>query len=231
MEAKPIFFVDMEGTLFRKSPVAVSGKVSPSAWGTIAKLLGEDAFQEAEEGKAKWNRGEFAGYVEWMEYAVRSYKTHQLRKDTFDKVLSTIEYHPGVFEVFQQIRAKYRTALISGGLKAQADRAQRDLKIDHAFSACELFWDADGFIDHWNLLPCDYEGKADFMQLIMKEHKAKAEDCVFIGDGFNDITLAKAVGTSIAFNGHPELQKATTHSVNQPEGQEDFRAILTHIPS
>lgn len=230
MEKKPVLFVDMEGTLFRKSPVAVSGRVAPSAWGTIAQLLGETAFQEAEEGKAKWNRGEFAGYVEWMEYAVASYQRHGLTRDVFNRVLTSTEYHPGVVETFRILREKYRTALISGGFKAQADRAQRDLKIDHSFAACELFWNTDGHVEHWNLLPCDYEGKVDFIHLIMKEHKIAPKDCIFIGDGFNDIPLAQTVGTSIAFNGHPDLQKACTHAVNQEDRKEDFRAVLENIP-
>ena len=110
-----------------------------------------------------------------------------------------------------------------------ADRAQKDLRIDHAFAACEYFWDGDGKLLHWNLLPCDYEGKADFMKLIMKEHGLKPEQCAFVGDGKNDVHLAKAVGLSIAFNAAEELQKVSTFSVNQPKGKEDFREILKYF--
>jgi phosphoserine phosphatase len=104
-----------------------------------------------------------------------------------------------------------------------------DLKIDHAFAACEYFWNESGKLLHWNLLPCDYEGKLDFMQLIIKEHGLTAGECAFVGDGRNDINFAKAVGLSIAFNAAAELQEASSHSINQESGKEDFRAILHYI--
>jgi len=228
---KPIIFYDMEGTLFRKSTIAVDGRVSPSAWNALHHTLGPVAEAEGREGMRRWNTGEFAGFVEWVDYAVEIFKRHKLTREMFERVLHSIEFNPGVLEVFDALRGKYRTALISGGLKAQADIAQKTLKINHAFAACELFWNDDGSLAHWNSLPCDYEGKVDFMGLIMKEHKVDPKDCYFVGDGINDVLLAQAVGTSIAFNGHPDLQKVATHQINQPEGQEDFRAVLEFMRS
>jgi len=119
-----------------------------------------------------------------------------------------------------------RLALISGGFKAQADRALLDLRINHAFAACELLWDERGNLVHWNLLPCDYEGKVDFMKLIMKEHGLAPDECAFVGDGKNDVALARVVGVSVAFNGAPELREVSTHSVEQARGKEDFSEIL-----
>ena len=84
-------------------------------------------------------------------------------------------------------------------------------------------------MEHWNLLPSDYEGKLDFMKLIMKEHGLKADECAFVGDGKNDIPLAQAVGISIAFNGPEELQNVCTHAVNQPQARENFRDVLKFL--
>jgi len=99
----------------------------------------------------------------------------------------------------------------------------------HSFAAGEYFWGEDGKIIGWNLLPCDYEGKKGFMKLITEEYGLKPEECAFVGDGRNDIPLAKAVGTSIAFNGAKELQAVCTYSINQEEGKEDFREVLKYI--
>lgn len=220
----------MEGTLFKKIYKNSKGNTAPSAWTLIAEYLGKEALKEENKTKDKWNNGEFAGYVEWMENTIKIHKKYGLNKIFFDNVISKIQYYPGVKETFKEFKkAGLRMALISGGFKAQADRAQKDLKIDHAFSACEYFWDEKGNLIHWNLLPSDYEGKLDFMNLIMKEHGLKKEECAFIGDGKNDIPFAKAVGLSIAFNAAPELQKVSTHSINQPEGKEDFREVLKYI--
>lgn len=222
-----LIFFDMEGTIFRKVIEIARGNTAPSAWTLISQHLGKDAAREEDTTKDKWNAGKYRSYVEWMEDTIRIHIKYGLTRSFFEKVMSLIEYHPGVKETFAELRKRgYRTALITGGFKAQADRAQRDLRIEHSFAACEYFWNAGGTIEHFNLLPCDYEGKHDFMKLIMKEHGLTPEECAFVGDGRNDIPLAKEVGVSIAFNGAPELQKVCTHSVNQPEGKEDFRGIL-----
>jgi len=225
-----LIFFDMEGTIFQKVIRMSRGNTAPSAWTLIAQHLGERALEEKEETKEKWTKGEYKGYVEWMEDTIRIHKKYGLTKQFFEKVINSIRYHRGARETFRELRRSgYRTALISGGFKAQADRAQRDLKIDHAFSACEYFWDKRGRLIHWNLLPCDYKGKVDFMKLIMNEHGLKPEECAFVGDGKNDVYLAREVGLSIAFNAAPELQKVATYSINQQEGEEDLRAILKYF--
>lgn len=218
----------MEGTIFKKHYKNSKGYTAPSAWTLIAEHLGAKALEEEEKTKDKWNNKEYAGYVEWMEDTIRIHKKYGLNKRTYNQIMKSVKYHNGVKEVFRiLIKNNIRTALISGGFKSQANRAQKDLKINHAFIACEYLWDEKGNLIHWNLLPADYEGKVDFMQLIMKEHGLKLKDCAFVGDGRNDIPFAQAVGTSIAFNGAKELQKVSTYSINQSEGKEDFRAILS----
>jgi len=225
-----LVFFDMEGTIFQKVVRDSIGNTAPSAWTLIAKKLGPKALAEEEATKAKWNSKGYAGYVEWMEDTIEIHQRYGLTQRFYEGVMAGVDYHPGVEDVFKQLGERnIRTALISGGFKSQANRAQIDLDIDHAFAACEYFWDENGKLVGWNLLPADYEGKVDFMKLIMKEHGLKSNECAFVGDGKNDVHFAKAVGTSIAFNGAKELQDASTYSVNQPEGKEDFRAILPHL--
>ncbi len=225
-----LVFFDMEGTIFRKVIKDSQGNTAPSAWTLLAQHLGPKALAEEEKTKERWNRGEYAGYVEWMEDTIKIHQKYGLDKAFFEKVMSGVEYHPGVKETFTKLKRRgIKTALISGGFKAQADRAVVDLKINHAFTACEYYWDKTGKLTWWNLLPSDYEGKIDFMKLIMKEHGLKSQECAFIGDGKNDISLAQAVGASIAFNAPKELQNVSTFSINQQESKEDFRAILPYL--
>lgn len=225
-----LVFFDMEGTIFKKAYKDSKGNTAPSFWTLLAEHLGPDALEEEEWTKEKWNNNEYSGYVEWMEDTIKIHQKYNLDKKFFDKVMDMIDYHDGVKDVFKELKKRgYKTAMICGGFKAQADRAQMDLKINHTFAACEYFWDEKGKLIHWNLLPCDYEGKLDFMHLIIKEHGLKKDECAFVGDGRNDIPFAKAVKLSIAFNGAPELQEVCAHSVNQPDGKEDFRAILKYL--
>ena len=225
-----LVFFDMEGTLFKKVIKFAKGNTAPSAWTLISEHLGEDALKEEDATKDKWNENKYSGYVEWMEDTISIHKKYGLNKNFFEKVMGAIDYHEGVRNVFNELNKRgYRTALISGGFKAGADRAQKDLKIDHAFSACEYFWDDKGELLHWNLLPCDYEGKVDFMKLIMREHGFSPEECAFVGDGRNDVFLAKEVGTSISFNGAEELERVSTYTIKQEKGKEDFKEVLSYF--
>ena len=122
MTIKLIFF-DMEGTLFRKAVHDVRGNVAPSAWGMLAQQLGPEGAREESASVDKWNAGRYSGYVEWMEDTIRIHQKYGVTRQLFDSVMAGIDYHPGVDEVFQQLRARgIRTALVSGGFKAQADR-------------------------------------------------------------------------------------------------------------
>lgn len=224
----PIIFFDLEGTVFRKCYRLDNGKVAPSAWTLLAEVLGSDCFAEEEETKDRWLRGEYAGYVEWMRDTIRIHKKYGLTRNTFEKVISAVEFTPGVQNVFAQLRSEgVVTVVVSGGMKALGDRAQRSLKIDHVMCGCEYFFDDDGLIDHFNLLPSDEKGKARFMSLIAEEHGVDPQTCAFVGDGKNDIPLARSVGYSIAFNAQAELKAACTASIEQAPGEEDFRTIIS----
>lgn len=225
-----LVFCDVEGTIFNKALHLDNGKVAPSAWTLLAEALGEEALREEELTKDKWIRGEYSGYIEWMEANINSHQKHGLTKDLFDQVINYYSYYQGVRETFEILHSRgIQTAFISGGFKDLVERAQRDLKIKTAVYACEYFWNKEGRLYHWNLLPYDYEGKLSFMKMAIKDKKIKAENCAFIGDGKNDVILAKEVGISIAFNAQPELEQVCNHIIRQPKGKEDFKTVLQFL--
>lgn len=228
-----IIFMDLEGTLLKKAIHLDNGKVAPSAWTLLAERLGPDALRQEEETKDRWLRNGYKSYVEWMQDTIRIHKEHSLTFTLFHEVMNSVEEMLGIREAVSMFRDWGAvTAIISGGFKALADRIQQSLKIDHALSGCEYFFDPEtGLLEHWNLLPTDYEGKVDFMRLIMKEHRVRAKECVFVGDAQNDVWMAKEVGLSIAFNAHLDLQAVCTYVINQPPGREDFRAVPDCIDS
>ena len=225
-----LIFFDMEGTLFKKAVPLEKTRVAPSAWAAIAQSLGSKAVDEENETQDKWNNGEYSGYIEWMEDTVKIHKKYKLRRDRFCKILDSIDYSLGVKDVFKIINRKnIPTCLISGGFKYQADKALKDLRIKHAFVGCEYFWGSNGLLDNWNLLPADERGKRSFMKLLIKEYGFTPNECAFVGDGQNDILIAKAVGVSISFNGSEKLANNVTYVINQKPGKEDFRAIMKYI--
>ena len=226
-----IVFMDLEGTLFLKEHRLVSGMVAPSAWTVLANRLGSKCLAEEKETWERWNSGEYPGYVEWMKDTIRIHKKYGLTRSVFEAVVNGVKFTPGVRKTVAEFRRQGAiTAIVSGGFKALADRAQRHLRVDHALSACEYFFnDKTEEIYHFNLLPSDEGGKVDFVKLIAKEHGIKLKECAFVGDGKNDVHLARAVGFSVAFNAQPELRKVACVTISQPKGHEDFYAVAKAI--
>jgi phosphoserine phosphatase len=224
-----LIFFDMEGVIFESGISEKRTGLAASIWSVIPKLLGKECEKEEEIGKRMWQEGKFKNYIEWMESAIENHKKYGLTMKQFYDLIHKIPYINGAKETFSELKKKgYKTAVVSGGFKNLANRAIRDLGIDHTFAACEYFFDDNtGKLVAWNLLPSDYEGKANFMELMIKEYKLKPEQCAFVGDSVNDIPLAKKVGLSIAFNAREELQKIATHSVNQKK--KDLRGILKYF--
>lgn len=222
-----IAFFDMEGTLLQKAHHLNDGQVAPSAWTLLAERLGPGCLAAENETKRYWNEGKYSGYLEWMSRTVDIHRRFGLTRAIFDEVVSSVPLTVNANAALDTIHSWGTVCvLITGGFKALADRVQRELKIAHSFAACEYFFDEKtSLLEHTNLLPADEAGKVDFMKLICREYKADPDLCVFVGDGKNDVHMARAVGFSVAFNAQPELRKECSASVEQPVGHEDFAPI------
>ncbi len=222
-----IWFFDMEGTLLKKEYALDNGKVAPSAWTVLAKRLGDQCYKEEEESKDRWLRGEYKGYLDWMADTVNIHKKYGLQQKHIVQLTEDAQLHEGAYELFKWLKGNGAiTVLITGGFKALADKVQRALRIDHAFSGCEYFYDEHGYVEFVNLLPSDNHGKSSFMRQVIYEHGVSSKDCIFIGDGMNDRFLASEVGASIAFNAQPELKEVTTFSIEQEKGKENLISII-----
>src|SRR5438105_3131872 len=222
-----IVFLDMEGTLLRKEYRLDDGKVAPSAWTVLAEALGPECLAAENATKTRWVAKGYSGYLEWMRDTIRIHKQFGLTERIFREVIDSVSLMPNVDAALQRIHAAGAvTCVVTGGFKALADRVQRRLRIHHAFAACEYFFDpGTGLIDHFNLLPADEAGKVDFMNLTCREYGVDPRECAFVGDGMNDVHLARAVGFSIAFNAQPDLIAVATTSINQNSGAEDFLIV------
>ncbi|MCI5134021.1 MAG: HAD family hydrolase [Candidatus Electrothrix sp. AW2] len=224
-----LLFFDMEGTIFTKQQV----KLRPdelhhdhhSLWSRLMYELGPSALADNEKTVLKWEAGGYRSYLDWIDECLDIFKKHGLTKHIFDKALDSIPYNPGVSETFQSLHQQgIKTAIVSGGFIEQARRAQQDLKITHAYAAADLFWDQDKILKHWNIFPSDFEGKVEFMRLLMKEYQLSRQDCAFIGDGKNDVFIAQEVGKSFAYQAHPDLRAVATYPI------EEFSKILQWTP-
>jgi len=216
-----LLVLDIEGTLFRADIRLPGTSIASTIWQGIAHALGPEAIREEVATHRRWENGEYLSYLDWMKDTITLHRRHGLTENLFRALIDAAEYNAGVVETLSRIdRSEYELMLISGGFRELAARAQGDLHVHHAFAACEYFFDKMGRLDSYNLLPCDFQGKLDFIHLMLREYGLTATEWVFVGDGPNDVLIAKNAPISVGYRPHPELRKVVTHTV------EDFCDLL-----
>jgi phosphoserine phosphatase len=221
-----LLVLDVEGTLFAASVRLPGASNDSTMWQAIALALGPEAVREEVATHKKWDSGGYSSYLRWMEDTIEIHRRHRLSSELFYRLIFSAQYNPGVVDTLSTVdRSQFQLLLISGGFRELACRAQRDFRIPHAFAACEYFFDARGNLEAYNLLPCDFQGKLDFIQLMLREYRLGPQDWLFVGDGANDVPIAECAPISIAYRAQPELSKITTFSIT------DFRDLLSIIKS
>jgi phosphoserine phosphatase len=225
-----VAFLDLEGTLLRGG-IEVPGSNHPlSQWPAIAHALGEDAVKAELATQRRWASKEYAGYLEWVEATCEIHKRFGLTREIMSNLVEKAQLMPGAKDLVDYLRQEgFKTVLMTGAVKSFADKVQIELGIDHAFAACEYFFDKSGKLIHWNTLPCDYEGKRNLMEVVVKEHGTKSDQCLFVGDGKNDVELARSVGLSVCFNGHDDLKAISTIVISQKKGEENLVEVIDEL--
>ncbi len=221
---------DIDGTIQRRHAEDCYGDSAHSVWGLISKH--HDVVEQEKLLRYEWvsKKPDRYNAADLIYDVAKIFRSRKLSKRYFDHIIESVEFYPGVPETFEELKKNnIITAVVSGGFEPQADRVARSLKIDCAVAAFKPFWDDDGHLSHWNLRACDYDGKAIYADKIMKKYGVEPHECVFVGNGKNDVSIAQKVGTSIAYNGACELQDVCTHVVNQRDNARDFRAVLPYI--
>jgi phosphoserine phosphatase len=227
--AKPIIFLDLEGTLI-DVPRIIDSPIPRSMWQSLAAMLGQECLLEEQKSHARWLEGSIPNYIEWMDQTVRLFIQHGLVRRHVEQLSATVRPTAGIIQFADRMhRHGAVMAIVTGALKSIADPVQIMMRAQHLFAGCELLFDDGGRVIHWNLLPSDWYGKVDFMNLLIREYHTNREQCVFVGDGANDVALAKQVGFSIAFNADKPLQRVATLKIGRPSENRDFLELAEPI--
>lgn len=215
---------DVEGTIFQTIIRLAGAGIDSTIWQGIAHRLGEDAIREEVATHGRWERNEYRNYLEWMKDTILIHQKYGLTRTIFQELIDSAKYCPNIDRVLGNIdRSCFEPVLISGGFRELAIRAQRDFGIIHAFAACEYFFGSDDRLITFNLLPCDFRGKIDFIKLMLREYGLGEDEWIFIGDGVNDVHIARAASVSIGYRPHPQLRKVVTHVI---EDFADLPAVI-----
>ena len=214
---------DMDNVLFDVGYFENHKNVASSTWGAIWREL--DAEIDDERLKKKWSGGEYKSYMDWQREAVMVFKNRGLTKERFFDVINKLPLMNGARETLRELKKKnIQTAIISGSFFELGVRAKKELGIDFIIAACSLIFEDNELKDCSNF-PCDYEDKVHAFEALISSLKLKPEECALVGDGVNDIELAKRVGLPFAFNARVELKKHCKIIIDK----KDLREILKYI--
>lgn len=220
-EIKLVVF-DQDGVLY---DVGNKGKLNDdlTTWQQIAQTIGK--LEQDARLYQQWAEGEFDSYLEWTEASVKMHHRGGLTEEKYFSVINNLPYMAQAKKTVAELKKRgYLTAIISGGYRKQAIRAKLDLEIDYIFAACEYIFDEEQLRD-WVLTPCGYYGKVEFLKALIKDLGLNLQQCAAVGDGFNDVPLAEAVGLSIAFNAEHTLKEVCDVVI-----EKDLTEILPYLP-
>lgn len=210
-----LLVLDVEGTLFKTKIRLPGTNLDSTIWQSLAFALGPDAVQEEVKTHAKWKNKEYNSYLEWMKDTITIHCKHNLTQTLFNNIIDSAQYNDGVIETIRRIdRTKYEIVMVTGGFRELTIRAQKDLGIIHSFAACEYLFGTDEKLCSYNLLPCDFDGKIDFINLMLREYKIDPQEWIFVGDGANDVAIAQHAPLAVGYQPHPELDRVVDYRIN-----------------
>ncbi|MBW2526804.1 MAG: HAD-IB family phosphatase [Deltaproteobacteria bacterium] len=207
---------DVDGTLVGKTVFV---------WETLHERLGTDPAAR-QRGWEDYFSGRIP-YSAWFEHDIELFRGRggETRERLLD-AMQGLELVEGVHEVLGALRdAGLRLAVVSGSLNLVLEKFELDQYFDDVFIN-ELFFDRAGALLGWRPTPFDIERKAGALDWLLAKYDLEPSQTVFVGDNFNDVSIAKRAGKAIAFNSTcDELIQCA--AVNVPGT--DLRDVLPHI--
>lgn len=165
-------------------------------------------------------------YDDWFESDIRLMLERGLDEQKLGEALDRLEPVPGAREVLDALAdAGEHLAVVSGSLNVVLSH----FGLDGYFSDIlinEISFDGEGRLVGWRPTPFDLENKAAGLDWLMAKYALAPTQTVFVGDNFNDVSIAKRAGLSIAFGAaSEELVACSTVQVDDS----DLRNILPYL--
>ena len=208
---------DVDGTL-------IDG---PDGW-SVWELLNQRYTGRPEvnaERLAKYHRGELS-YADWVALDVGGWQRAGATHADMLEGFTELQLLDGVAETLGTLKQHGpRLVAISGTLDVMLDALFPDHPFDEVY-ANHVGFHEDGTIAHWRATPFDMQGKAKLLRAIAMREGIRLNSCAFVGNGSNDVWIAREAGFSLAFNPScAELESVADAVVHS----DDFRATLPYL--
>lgn len=170
----------------------------------------------------------FAAYKEWCAHDLRHMRQHGLRRSDFAKITERVSPTANLGPALQTLKNEgFVTAIISGGIDSFVyEKIPNANELFDYICINQLRYDDQGIISDIDPTPFDFLGKAVALEMICKRHGATLAEAVFVGEGYNDESVARAAGLSIAYPPHGEVIPAASRVEVE---EDDLLKILPHV--
>jgi len=169
-------------------------------WQTLHDAIGTDPVERKRWSKAFWNSE--ITYDQWAGSDVKMWCDKNVTKQDLMQHISALKPMNGANEVLSSLKNDgHELGIISGSLDIALDQAFPEWQnmFGHVFLN-HLEFDSDNYLSGVKTTPFDIDLKGAGLIEIARRTGFSIEDTVFIGDNFNDVSVAKLAGLSIAFN-------------------------------
>ncbi len=207
---------DVDGTLVGKTVFV---------WQTLHEQLGTDPVAR----KRAWHdffEGRIA-YAEWFESDIALFRQRgPVTRQRLLEAIDSLELVPGAHEALAELReAGLRLAVVSGSLNIVLEKFDLERYFDDVF-VNELYFDGSGNLSGWRPTPFDLDNKSGALDWLVAKYELALSETAFVGDNFNDLSIARRAGISLAFNSSCDELIGCSRA-NLPGA--DLREILPHL--
>jgi len=207
---------DVDGTLVGKTVFV---------WETLHERLNTDPAAR----KRAWH-DYFAGrisYAQWFESDIALFRQQgPVTRERLLQAIDGLELVAGAHETLAELQqAGLKLAIVSGSLNIVLDKFDLGRHFDEVF-VNELYFNPEGELTSWRPTPFDVEKKVAALDHLVAKHGIELAQTVFVGDNFNDLSIARRAGLAIAINSQCEELIACAHA-NLPG--HDLHEILPYV--
>jgi phosphoserine phosphatase len=194
-------------------------------WQTLHDAVGTDSEEREHWSNAFWNNE--ITYSEWAQKDIDMWREKGIGRSDIHRYIKALRPMKGALETLRTLYDDGHTlGIISGSLDIVLEHAFPDWKVlfSHIYLN-KLIFD-DDVLTGIQTTPYDIDHKADGLFEMAHQTGFSLNDTVFIGDNFNDISVARIAGLSIAFNCKSDALKDASTFTTQGK---DLRIVLPLI--
>lgn len=165
-------------------------------------------------------------YSEWFSLDILEWQKKGIRKVDLLRNIRKLRLMKGCLETLNTLRKNgFIVTVVSGSIDIVLDTLLPDFYFDDILIN-RIYFKKNGLISHGRPTPYDMQNKSAGLKYLLNKYQIKKEECVFIGDNFNDLSIAREAGLSISFNSKSEeLDKISDIKIIE----KDLRLILPYL--